>query len=83
MTALSSLNFFIAYLLFRFTITCQFGNAVISVGPNSSPSAYDQIFSNFRLDTGSYNAYPFDAYAADATAWCYYDATAVNAMVRA
>ena len=62
-------------------MTCQFGNAVISVGPNSLPSDYDQIYPNFRLDSGSYNAYPFDKYSAEATAWCYYDATAVNALV--
>lgn len=68
--------------LSRFSITCQFGNAVISVGPDSNPSAYEQVYPNFRLDTGSYNAYPFDAYSADATSWCYYDATAVNAKVR-
>ena len=64
------------------TVTCQFGNAVISVGPKSTPSDYDQIYPNFRLDSGSYNAYPFDKYSAEATAWCYYDATAVNALVK-
>ena len=63
------------------TVTCQFGNAVISVGPKSLPSDYDKIFPNFRLDSGSYNAYPFDKYSAEATAWCYYDATAINAVV--
>ena len=63
------------------TVTCQFGNAVISVGPKSLPSDYDKIFPNFRLDSGSYNAYPFDKYSAEATAWCYYDATAINSLV--
>lgn len=67
--------------ILRYTITCQFGNAVITVDQNSNPSSYDQIYPNFRLDEGSVNNYPFDVYAADATAWCYFDATVANSRV--
>jgi uncharacterized lipoprotein YajG len=71
----------IHHLNLRYSITCQFGNAVITVDPNSNPSSYDQVYPNFRLDEGSYNDYPFDEYNADATAWCYFDATVANSRV--